>query len=70
MAEPRLEFRAFLRTRWGIAFLAILGVAALLLVFEHWAPIAGSDLALGALLLACLAMHLFMHRSHGGHDAR
>ena len=70
MAEPRSEFRTFLRSGWGIAFLAILGVAAVLLVIDHWSHIAGSDLALGGLLLACLAMHLFMHGSHGGHDAR
>ena len=68
MARPRSDFRRVLGSRRGAAFLAIPGVAALLPVFDHWPHIAGSDLALGGLLLACLAMHLFAHGSHGGHD--
>ena len=67
MAQPRSELRAFLRSRWGMGFLAVFCVAALLLIFDHWTHIAESNAVLGALLLACLAMHLFMHGGHGGH---
>jgi len=63
--------RPFLRTRWGIGFIAFLAVAAVLLVFDHWTHIAGSSLLLPVTLLAaCLGMHFFMHGGHGGgHDA-
>lgn len=67
MKHRHSELRAFLRSRWGLASVAVLGVAALLLVFDHWTHLAESNLVLGGLLLACLAMHLFMHGSHGGH---
>ncbi|MDT8344566.1 MAG: DUF2933 domain-containing protein [Thermohalobaculum sp.] len=67
MTHRYAELRAFLRSRWGMGFLAVLAVAALLLIFDHWTHIAQSNLALGGLLLGCLAMHLFMHGSHGGH---
>lgn len=61
------DLRAFLQSRWGIGVLAFLVTAAVLLVFDHWTHIAESNLFLGGLLLACFAMHLFMHGGHGGH---
>lgn len=67
MTHRNSELRAFLRSRWGVGFLVVLAIAALLLIFDHWTHIAQSNLVLGGLLLACLAMHFFMHGSHGGH---
>jgi hypothetical protein len=61
------ELRAFLRSRWGVGAMAFLGVTALLLLFEHWTHIAGSNLVASLLLLACVGMHLFMHAGLGGH---
>lgn len=67
MTHRNSELRAFLRSRWGVGSLVVIAIAALLLIFDHWTHIAQSNLLLGGLLLACLAMHLFMHGSHGGH---
>lgn len=67
MRNRNSEPPGLLRSRWGIGLLVVIAVAALLLVFDHWTHIAESNLLLGGLLLACLAMHLFMHGSHGGH---
>lgn len=67
MTRRSSELRAFLRSRWGVGFLAVLAAAAVLLLLDHWTHIAQSNLALAGLLLAALAMHLFMHGSHGGH---
>lgn len=59
--------RSFLRSRWGIGVLTFLAVGAVLLIFDHRAHIAGNNLVLSGLLLACVLMHLFMHGDHGGH---
>lgn len=61
------EPRGFLCSRLGIGAIALLAIAALLLVFDHWSHIVESDLLLVVLLLGCVGMHLFMHGSHGGH---
>lgn len=45
---------------------AFLAVAAFYLFAEHRAHLLGALPFL--LLLACLSMHLFMHRGHGGHN--
>lgn len=59
----------FWHTRTGVALLVFLGLAAALLLTEHWAHLAGS-FPLLLLLLLCPLMHLFMHsgHGHGGHD--
>jgi hypothetical protein len=44
-----------------------MAVGAVLMIFDHRAHIAGNNLVLGGLLLACVLMHLFMHGGHGGH---
>ncbi len=67
MVNRRSELRGFLRSRWGTGVLTFLGIALVLLVFDHRAHIAGNDLLLGGLLLGCVVMHLFMHGGHGGH---
>jgi hypothetical protein len=59
--------RALLQSRWGPGVLAVFVAAAVLLVFDHWPHIVESNLALGGLLLAGVAMHLFVHGGHGGH---
>lgn len=61
------DLRGFFRSRWGIGVLVFLGVAAVLLIFDHRAHIGGNNLLLGGLLLGCMVMHLFMHGGHGGH---
>lgn len=61
------EAGGFLRSRWGVGAVAVVGVAALLLVFEHWTHIGGSNVLTSALLLACVGMHFFMHAGHGSH---
>ncbi len=59
------------RRAWFTAAVMLAAVAAVYLVQEHWAHLAGNWIYL--LLLACPLMHLFMHGghgSHGGHGAR
>lgn len=46
------------------AVLAFFAIAAFLLLTEHRAHVFGPMLFL--LLLACLPLHFFMHRGHGG----
>jgi hypothetical protein len=67
MVRQYSDLRRFLRSRWGIGVLVFLGVGAVLLIFDHRAHIAGNNLVLGGLLLACVVMHFFMHGDHGGH---
>lgn len=57
---------SFWRSRTGIVLLVFIGLAAAFLATEHWAHLAG-PLPLLLPLLICLAMHVFMHGSHGGH---
>ncbi len=66
MVGQSSDLRRFLRSRWGIGVLAFLGVGAVLMIFDHRAHIAGNNLVLGGLLLACVVMHFFMHGGHGG----
>lgn len=48
----------------NLAVLAFFAIAAFLLLAEHRAHLFGPLLLL--LLLACLPLHFFMHRGHGG----
>jgi hypothetical protein len=48
----------------SLAVLAFFAIAAFLLLTEHRAHVFGPLLFL--LLLACLPLHFFMHRGHGG----
>ncbi|MBU1223799.1 MAG: DUF2933 domain-containing protein [Gammaproteobacteria bacterium] len=47
----------------NLAVLAFFAIAAFLLLTEHRAHVFGPLLFL---LLACLPLHFFMHRGHGG----
>lgn len=58
----------FWRSRSGIAFLVLGGVAAFFLLTEHTAHVLGFLPYL--FLLACSLMHLFMHHDHDGHGAQ
>ena len=51
------------RPAWLIWIVAAVGVG--LLVIDHWAHVFG--VLPYVVLLACPLMHVFMHRSHGGH---
>ena len=53
------------RTRVGIAVMGFALVAAFYVLREHYGHALGMLPYL--LLLACPAMHLFMHHGHGGH---
>lgn len=55
--------RASTGVRW--TFLAFLGIAGFFLIKEHQAHVLGALPYL--LLFACVALHAFMHRGHGGH---
>ncbi len=56
----------FWRSRLGLGWLVLAGVAGWLLWAEHRAHLLGALPYL--LLLACPLMHVFMHRGHGhGH---
>jgi hypothetical protein len=60
--QSRGTFGDWLLSRAGIATLAILTVAAILIYTDHTAHFFG---AIGyLLLLACPLMHIFGHRSH------
>lgn len=61
-AEP-----PFWKSRFGVSLIVSLAIAALLLGFEHRIHIFAGNGLLVLLLLACGAMHLFMHGGHGGH---
>ena len=51
------DLRKFLRSRWGIDALAFLGAGAVLLILDQRAHVAGNNLVLGGLLLACIVMY-------------
>ena len=58
---------SFWRTRSGIVTCIFLGIAAILLIFEHRVHALEAMPYLPYLLiLACPLMHLFMHRGHSG----
>ena len=63
---------SFWRSRYGIGWLVLAGIAAWFLWTEHRAHLFGALPWL--VLLACPLMHLFGHGGHGGHgggsDAR
>jgi len=48
-----------------LIFIVSLGVGGLLMYFTHQGLVPGGYLLLGGLLLACIVVHLFMHRGHG-----
>lgn len=54
------------RSRAGVALIAFLAVAALLLGYEHRVHLFAGNTLAALLLLICVAMHFFMHGSHGG----
>ena len=56
---------SFWRSRYGIGWLVLAGVAAWFLWTEHRAHLFGALPWL--VLLACPLMHVFMHRGHHGH---
>ncbi len=53
----------------GLAVSVLLAIVGVWLWIEHRAHILAA-LPLLLPLAACLLMHLFMHRGHGGHDER
>jgi len=57
----------FWRSRAGAVLVAFLAIGGLLLGYEHRAHVFSGDGLLAGLLVACVAMHLFMHHGHGGH---
>lgn len=58
---------AFWKSRTGVTLLAFLGVAALLLGWEHGLHLFAGDAFAVLLLIGSFLMHLFMHGGHGGH---
>ena len=67
MMKRYSDLRRVLRSRWGIGVLMFMAVGAALLIYDDRAHLATNNRILGGLLLACVLMHLFMHRDHGGH---
>lgn len=58
---------SFWKSRTGIVLIVFLGVAGLLLAYEHRVHLFTGNGILVALLALCVGMHLFMHGGHGGH---
>jgi heme/copper-type cytochrome/quinol oxidase subunit 4 len=62
---------AFWKIRTGFVTCIFLGIAALLLIFEHRVhALEAMPYLPYLLLLACPLLHVFMHRGHGGHGHR
>ena len=59
----------FWSSRAGMALVAFLAVAAVLLLYEHRIHVFTGSGLLFILLGFCLVVHLFMHGSHGGHGS-
>ena len=59
----------FWQSRSGVALIAFLAVAALLLGYEHRLHLFASGMFPVALLFGCVFMHFFMHGGHGGHGS-
>jgi len=58
----------FWKPRAGIATCVFLGIAAILLIFEHRVhALEAMPYLPYLLLLACPLLHVFMHGGHGGH---
>jgi hypothetical protein len=60
---------SFWSSRAGMALVAFLAVAAVLLLYEHRIHVFTGSGLLFILLGFCLVVHLFMHGSHGGHGS-
>ena len=58
---------SFWKLRTGVILLVFLGVAALLLGWEHRVHLFAGEAFAVLLLVGCFVMHLFMHGGHGGH---
>ena len=56
----------FWKSRFGIALLVFLAIGGFLMAYEHRVHLFSGDGLLIGLLVACIAMHLFMHHGHGG----
>lgn len=65
-SQPRTGFWG---SRYSIGLVALGAIAAYFLLAEHRAHFVGALPLPFLLLLACLLMHVFMHRGHGGHGA-
>lgn len=59
----------FWSSRVGMALVAFLAVAAVLLLYEHRIHVFTGNALLFVLLGFCVLVHLFMHGSHGGHGS-
>ncbi|MCL4765469.1 MAG: DUF2933 domain-containing protein [Hyphomicrobiaceae bacterium] len=57
----------FWRSRMGIALIAFLAAAGLLLTYEHRLHIFTGNAFLVVLLVLCIGMHFLMHGGRGGH---
>ncbi len=57
--------KGFWSSRYSIGLIVMGGIAAYFLLSEHRAHFFGALPFL--LLLACMGMHVFMHRGHRGH---
>jgi thymidylate synthase len=57
---------SFWRSRYALGLVVMAAAAAYFLLTEHLAHVFGA--LPYALLLACLLMHVFMHRGHGSHS--
>jgi hypothetical protein len=58
----------FWRSRYGVGWLVLAGIAGWFLWTEHRAHLFGALPWL--VLLACPLMHVFMHRGHHGHHGQ
>ena len=61
---------SFWKSRAGIALIAFLVAAGLLMVYEHRVHIFTGNGILVVLLAFCVAMHLFMHGGHGSRGGK
>jgi hypothetical protein len=63
--DPHPATGAWLRSRNGLAVVALSGAAGLYLLTQHWTHAA--PYLPWLLFAACPLLHVFMHRGHGGH---
>lgn len=59
----------FWTSRVGLTLITFLGVAGLLLAYEHRVHLFTGSGLLVVLLALCVVMHFFMHAGHGGHGS-
>ncbi len=57
----------FWKSRTGIALIVFLGIAGLVLSYEHRDHIFSEYGVLVVLLVLCVGVHFFLHGGHGGH---